>query len=56
MSLVSFGDRNRSCCILIESVDDSGTLNATNSGKIGAVCKKSVDKGATFMTRCGMND
>jgi hypothetical protein len=37
MSKVSFGDRDRARCILIQSVDDSRTLNATNPREIRAV-------------------
>jgi hypothetical protein len=56
MSLVGFGDRDRARRILVQAMDNSRTLNATNPRKILAVSEEGIDESAAFMTGCWMDD
>jgi len=53
---VLLGNDHRAGCVLIEPVDDPGTLDAADTGEVLTVVEQCVDQGSGGVSCRGMND
>jgi len=56
VSDISFRRHQTATGILIQPVDDAGTLDSTYSAQVGAMVEQCIDESVVTMPGCGMND
>ena len=56
MGCIVFGDDKTAACLLVEAMNDAGTLFPANPRQSGAVVKERIDQSMFAMTSARMNN